>query len=191
MRFVKQIALGIGLGVTLMAATLAGNAQQAKSPVTTAPSADSAAPHNWTTEQILTCTVSDCWQLAGKNETTFFDIVQQLTQISAQTRGITLPDDAAAGSARESTSRRRRRPIVELCSMPLWMVRCDGWGKSRLLRLRLRSRFSFAGEGRGGSRFCLFLFVRVAAMAIVAMAHSSTLTSKDSSLGTPACDETA
>jgi hypothetical protein len=93
MRFVKQIALGI----TLMAATLVGNAQQPKSPVTTAPSADSTAPHNWTTEQILTCTVSDCWQLAGKNETTFFDIVQQLTQISAQTRGITLPDDAAAG----------------------------------------------------------------------------------------------
>ena len=97
MRFVKQIALGIGLGITLSAATLAGNAQQPKSPVTTTPSASSAAPHNWTTEQILTCTVSDCWQLAGKNETTFFDIVQQLTQISAQTRGITLPDNAEAG----------------------------------------------------------------------------------------------
>lgn len=97
MRFVKQIALGIGLAITLAASTVVANAQQPKSPVTTTPSADSAAPHNWTTEQILTCTVSDCWQLAGKNETTFFDIVQQLTQISAQTRGITLPDDAAAG----------------------------------------------------------------------------------------------
>ena len=93
MRLVTRIALGI----TLAAATLVVNAQQPKSPVTTTPSANSAAPHNWTTEQILTCTVSDCWQLAGKNETTFFDIVQQLTQISAQTRGITLPDDAAAG----------------------------------------------------------------------------------------------
>jgi hypothetical protein len=93
MRLVNRIALGI----TLAAATLAGNAQQPKSPVTTTPSADSTAPHNWTTEQILTCTVSDCWQLAGKNEATFFDIVQQLTAISAQTRGITLPEDAAAG----------------------------------------------------------------------------------------------
>ena len=65
--------------------------------MTTTPSADSAAPHNWTTEQILTCTVSDCWQLAGKNEATFFDIIQQLTAISAQARGITLPDNAAAG----------------------------------------------------------------------------------------------
>jgi hypothetical protein len=97
MRFAKQIALGIGLGITLIATTLVGDAQQPKSPVTTAPSAGAAAPHNWTTEQILTCTVSDCWQLAGKNETTFFNIVQQLTEISAQTRGITLPDDAAAG----------------------------------------------------------------------------------------------
>src|ERR1700748_2133321 len=97
MRFVKQIGLGIGLGITLATATLAGNAQQPKSPVTVNPSADSTAPHNWTTEQILTCTVSDCWQLAGKNEATIFDIMQQLAAISAQTRGITLPDNADAG----------------------------------------------------------------------------------------------
>jgi hypothetical protein len=93
MRLIYRLALG----VTLAAATMAATAQQQKSPVTITPSADSAAPHNWTPEQILTCTVSDCWQLAGKNETTFFDIIQQLTQISAQTRGLTLPDDAAAG----------------------------------------------------------------------------------------------
>jgi hypothetical protein len=79
------------------AATLTATAQQAASPVTITPSADSTAPHSWTTEQILTCTVSDCWQLAGKNETTFFDIIQQLSEISAQTRGLTLPDSADAG----------------------------------------------------------------------------------------------
>jgi hypothetical protein len=79
------------------AATLTATAQQAASPVTITPSADSTAPHSWTTEQILTCTVSDCWQLAGKNETTFFDIIQQLSEISAQTRGLTLPDSAEAG----------------------------------------------------------------------------------------------
>jgi hypothetical protein len=92
-----RLVNGIALSVALAVATLVATAQQPKSPVTTTPSADSAAPHNWTTEQILTCTVSDCWQLAGKNEATFFDIVQQLTQISAQARGITLPDDEAAG----------------------------------------------------------------------------------------------
>jgi hypothetical protein len=92
MRLVNKIALSF----TLVAATIAGSAQQ-PSPATIAPSADSTAPHNWTTEQILTCTVSDCWQLAGKNESTFFDIIQQLAGISAQTRGLTLPDNAEAG----------------------------------------------------------------------------------------------
>jgi hypothetical protein len=95
MRFANKIALCF----TLAAATLTATAQQQpKSPVTiVAPAADANEPHNWTTEQILTCTVSDCWQLAGKNEETFFDIVQQLAEISAHTRGLTLPDDAAAG----------------------------------------------------------------------------------------------
>jgi hypothetical protein len=91
MRLIK-----IALSLTLAAATLAATAQQ-PSPATITPSADSTAPHNWTNEQILTCTVSDCWQLAGKNETTFFDIIQQLSVISAQTRGLTLPDNAEAG----------------------------------------------------------------------------------------------
>jgi hypothetical protein len=85
----------ITLCLTLATATIAANAQQ--SPATITPSADSTATHNWTTEQILTCTVSDCWQLAGKNESTFFDIVQQLASISAQQRGVVLPDSAEAG----------------------------------------------------------------------------------------------
>ena len=85
----------ITLCLTLATATIADNAQQ--SPATITPSADSTATHNWTTEQILTCTVSDCWQLAGKNESTFFDIVQQLASISAQQRGVVLPDSAEAG----------------------------------------------------------------------------------------------
>jgi hypothetical protein len=93
MRLANTMFLSLALVITTFAAT----AQQPKSPVTITPSANSTTPHNWTTEQILTCTVSDCWQLAGKNETTFFDIIQQLAEISAQTRGLTLPDDAAAG----------------------------------------------------------------------------------------------
>jgi len=90
MRTIHRLALGL----TLAAVTLAASAQ---SPATITPSADSTAPHNWTNEQILTCTVSQCWQLAGKNESTFFDIIQQLAAISAQNRNITLPNNAAAG----------------------------------------------------------------------------------------------
>jgi hypothetical protein len=92
MRLVNRIALC----VTLAAAALTATAQQ-PSAATITPSANSNAPHNWTTEQILTCTVSDCWQLAGRNEATFFEIIQQLAEISAQTRGLTLPDNADAG----------------------------------------------------------------------------------------------
>jgi hypothetical protein len=82
------------LCLTLATATIAATAQQ--SPDTIASSGNTG-PHNWTTEQILTCTVSDCWQLAGKNESTFFDIVQQLAAISAQRRNLTLPESAEAG----------------------------------------------------------------------------------------------
>ena len=53
--------------------------------------------HSWTEQQILTCTVSQCWQMADKNEDSFFDIVQQLAVISAKDRGLTLPEDEAAG----------------------------------------------------------------------------------------------
>ena len=53
--------------------------------------------HAWTKEQILTCTVSQCWQLSDRNEDKFFDIVQQLAVISANDRGLNLPDNEAAG----------------------------------------------------------------------------------------------
>jgi len=59
--------------------------------------ADSAEKHPWTKDQILTCTVSQCWQLANKDEEAFFDIVQQLAVISAKSRNLTLPEDENAG----------------------------------------------------------------------------------------------
>lgn len=93
MRMTNRFAICLALAASTMVAT----AQQPASPVTITPSADSAPPQKWNTEQILTCTVSDCWQLAGKNEATFFDIIQQLSEISAQARGLTLPDSAEAG----------------------------------------------------------------------------------------------
>lgn len=53
--------------------------------------------HGWSDQEILTCTVSQCWQLADKNEDTFFDIVQRLAVISAKNRDLTLPEDEKAG----------------------------------------------------------------------------------------------
>jgi ABC-type uncharacterized transport system involved in gliding motility auxiliary subunit len=69
----------------------------AKSPVTVIPDADTNSHNNWTESQILTCSVSQCWQLSGKNEDNFFDIVQQLAVISAKNRNLTLPETEAAG----------------------------------------------------------------------------------------------
>ncbi len=52
---------------------------------------------NFSTEQLLTSTVHQAWILSGKNEANFFEMVEQLANLSAKNRGITLPDDAAAG----------------------------------------------------------------------------------------------
>lgn len=48
-------------------------------------------------DQIVTASVHDAWLLSGKNEEAFFDIVEQLAQISAEKRSVSLPDNAAAG----------------------------------------------------------------------------------------------
>jgi hypothetical protein len=48
-------------------------------------------------DQIIPATVHDAWLLSGKNEEAFFDIVEQLAQLSAEKRDLTLPDSAAAG----------------------------------------------------------------------------------------------
>ncbi len=53
--------------------------------------------HSWTTEQLVPLSVREAWAMCGKNEQGFFQMVQQLTELSAQKRGITLPDDKAAG----------------------------------------------------------------------------------------------
>jgi hypothetical protein len=67
-----------------------------RSPVTITPPAN-APTHTWTDEQILTCTVTQCWELGGKTEDGYFDIIQQLAVISARNRNLTLPEDEKAG----------------------------------------------------------------------------------------------
>ena len=80
------------------AASTTQSAAPGQSPATITPDADQASQtHPWTDQQILTCTVSQCWHLANKSEDTFFDIVQQLATISAQNRSLTLPQTEAAG----------------------------------------------------------------------------------------------
>jgi hypothetical protein len=99
-KHLRTLVLSLAAVLPATAALVAQtNTSMPRSPITLSRSDTGAVvtTHNWTDEQILTCTVSECWHLSGRNEATFFDIVQQLTEISAQHRGLTLPDSAAAG----------------------------------------------------------------------------------------------
>jgi hypothetical protein len=51
----------------------------------------------WTIDQAVTCSVHDAWELGGKNEAGFFAIVKALAELSAQKRGLVLPDKEAVG----------------------------------------------------------------------------------------------
>ena len=52
---------------------------------------------SWTTEQLLTSTVHEAWMMSGRNEGQFFAMVKQLAAMSAQKRGLMLPEAEAAG----------------------------------------------------------------------------------------------
>ena len=55
------------------------------------------ATHSWTTEQLVTSTVHEAWMLSGRNEDQFFEMVKQLAAMSAQKRGVMLPETDASG----------------------------------------------------------------------------------------------
>jgi hypothetical protein len=48
-------------------------------------------------DKLVTATCRQAWHMGGKTQEGFFAIVQQLTELSAQNRGVTLPNDKAAG----------------------------------------------------------------------------------------------
>src|SRR5450756_1888881 len=61
------------------------------------PAGADTASHDWTTEQLLTSSVHEAWVLSGRNEDKFFAMVQTLATMSAQKRGLTLPESQEAG----------------------------------------------------------------------------------------------
>ncbi len=83
----------------VLSTALASAQTQQQAPTNIQPASDRGLATNasYTREQLLTSTVHQAWELSGKNEATFFDMVEQLAQISANNRGLTLPDSAAAG----------------------------------------------------------------------------------------------
>ena len=79
-----------GVGSIPMMAQSAESAQSITGPTDTT-------SHSWTTDQLVTSTVHEAWVLSGRNEDQFFDMVQTLAALSAQKRGLTMPDDQATG----------------------------------------------------------------------------------------------
>ncbi len=65
--------------------------------------------HSWTTEQLLTSTVHEAWMMSGRNEDQFFEMVKELAAMSAQKRGITLPETDAAGKKAGDLIKREAR----------------------------------------------------------------------------------
>jgi hypothetical protein len=90
--------LSTGLLAAGLVLTTAASAQMSTVPPPPASAdADAAPAGNWTNEQLLTSSVHEAWELSGKNEKAFFQMVTQLATISAQKRGITLPESEEAG----------------------------------------------------------------------------------------------
>jgi hypothetical protein len=93
----KRIILAAS--VIIGALAFSGQSGYAAPQETTAPQSATQAPeaHSWTTEQAITSSVREAWALGGKTEEGFFAIVKVLAQLSAEKRGLTLPDNKEAG----------------------------------------------------------------------------------------------
>lgn len=72
-------------------------AQQASGAATTAAAA------TMPLDQLLPMTVHEAWVASGRNEDKFFAMVAELAQLSAQKRGVTLPDTVSAGQRAGAT----------------------------------------------------------------------------------------
>ncbi len=61
-------------------------------------SADTAPVPTQPVDQLVTMTVHEAWVASGRNEDKFLSMVQQLAELSAQKRGIALPETRDAGA---------------------------------------------------------------------------------------------
>ncbi len=93
----KKNGYAVALWVATTLPLFAFQAQQTPSPSGQEPASSSAAAPAWTLDQAVTCSVHDAWVLGGKTESGFFAIVKDLAALSAQKRGLTLPDSETVG----------------------------------------------------------------------------------------------
>lgn len=80
-------------GMLSLVPTVPAQATNAAPSVTGANSSGAATP----SAELMSSTVHEAWVMSGRNEDKFFDMVKELAAVSAQKRGVTLPDTEAAG----------------------------------------------------------------------------------------------
>lgn len=97
----EKVAVLILAGATLAGGLWAQETprSQVNNPGAPSVTADNSAAQPVATEQLLSTTVHEAWVASGRNEDKFFDMVKQCALISAQKRGLTLPNTEAAGKA--------------------------------------------------------------------------------------------
>ncbi len=81
------LAAGMVLGTSVFAQSATPNGQAS------AQTQDA----QWPVDQLITSSVHDAWVLSGRNEEKFFAMVSELAQVSAQKRGLVLPNTEDAG----------------------------------------------------------------------------------------------
>ncbi len=83
------------------------------------------AQSSMTDDQLLPMTVHEAWVASGRNEDRFYAMVAQLTALSAQKRGVTLPNTTEAGQKAGATFKEiaRRDPDQLLYVVVDTMVR--------------------------------------------------------------------
>ena len=97
MKKLRELAAFILAGLLILAGQ-SGYAMPGRTSALLQTADQTPATHSWTMEQIVTSSVREAWALGGKTEEGFFEIVQALTELAAQKRGVTLPDTKEAGT---------------------------------------------------------------------------------------------
>jgi hypothetical protein len=92
---VMSVISATALAACLTFATVSAQAQTKISPESAQGMTSSTA--QFSNQQLIVATVHQAWLMSGKNEQVFFGMVTRLAEISAQNRGLELPDTKAAG----------------------------------------------------------------------------------------------
>ena len=86
------LVAGMGLATSVGPSVFAQSATNGQASIQT-----QGAQATWPPDQLITSSIHDAWVLSGRNEEKFFQMVSELAEISAQKRGLTLPNTDAAG----------------------------------------------------------------------------------------------